>query len=136
MKHQSFPRCQDHRCQGVCREAAIRSDLSVAINKALAEKGIEIPFPQRDLHLRSISPGARVELVVVDRGRPTMRTVNPWMGDYGQEFMDAGPWYCPGGTSFGEFNHADVGGIMPGRVFPVGANKNIAVYCDQPPRPS
>ncbi len=34
----------------------IRSDLAVAINAALAEAGIEIPFPQRDLHVRSIAP--------------------------------------------------------------------------------
>jgi small-conductance mechanosensitive channel len=32
------------------------SDLHVAFNRALAEAGIEIPFPQRDLHLRSIDP--------------------------------------------------------------------------------
>jgi small-conductance mechanosensitive channel len=36
----------------------IRSDLNVAVNRALAEAGIEIPFPQRDLHLRSISEDA------------------------------------------------------------------------------
>jgi potassium-dependent mechanosensitive channel len=28
----------------------------------LAEKGIEMPFPQRDLHLRSISPEVRAEI--------------------------------------------------------------------------
>ncbi len=32
----------------------IRSDLAVAINGAFKEADIEIPFPQRDLHLRSI----------------------------------------------------------------------------------
>ncbi|WP_260294232.1 mechanosensitive ion channel domain-containing protein [Sedimenticola hydrogenitrophicus] len=32
-------------------------DLHMALNKALAEGGIEIPFPQRDLHLRSVAPG-------------------------------------------------------------------------------
>jgi potassium efflux system protein len=31
-------------------------DLHMALNKALAANGIEIPFPQRDLHLRSIDP--------------------------------------------------------------------------------
>jgi small-conductance mechanosensitive channel len=31
----------------------VRSDLAVAVNRALAEAGIEIPFPQRDLHIRS-----------------------------------------------------------------------------------
>jgi small-conductance mechanosensitive channel len=41
---------------------AIRSNLTVHVNDALAAAGIEIPFPQRDLHLRSISPEARAEL--------------------------------------------------------------------------
>jgi small-conductance mechanosensitive channel len=33
---------------------AIRSQLSVAINAALRDAGIQIPFPQRDLHVRSV----------------------------------------------------------------------------------
>lgn len=37
----------------------VQSDLAVAINAALAEAGIEIPFPQRDLHLRSVDPAIR-----------------------------------------------------------------------------
>jgi small-conductance mechanosensitive channel len=32
----------------------LQSDVTVAIAKALEEAGIEIPFPQRDLHLRSV----------------------------------------------------------------------------------
>jgi small-conductance mechanosensitive channel len=32
----------------------VASDLTVAVNSALKEAGIEIPFPQRDLHLRSV----------------------------------------------------------------------------------
>ena len=32
----------------------VRSDLTVAVNRALADADIEIPFPQRDLHLRSV----------------------------------------------------------------------------------
>jgi len=32
----------------------LQSDISVAIVKALKEAGIEIPFPQRDLHVRSV----------------------------------------------------------------------------------
>ena len=40
----------------------IRSDLSVAINAALADANIPIPFPQRDLHLRSIDPAAGKQL--------------------------------------------------------------------------
>ncbi len=37
----------------------LKSDVSVAVGKALAEAGIEIPFPQRDLHVRSIDASAR-----------------------------------------------------------------------------
>jgi len=37
----------------------IESELRVAINRAFAEAGIEIPFPQRDLHIRSVAEGAR-----------------------------------------------------------------------------
>ena len=39
---------------------AIRSAVALAMNRALNESGIEIPFPQRDLHLRSISPDVRL----------------------------------------------------------------------------
>ena len=31
----------------------VASELRVAVNQALADAGIEIPFPQRDLHVRS-----------------------------------------------------------------------------------
>ncbi len=37
---------------------AVLTQLNVAINRALAENGIEIPFPQRDLHLRSVDADA------------------------------------------------------------------------------
>jgi len=40
----------------------VRSDLTVAINRALREAGIAIPFPQRDLHLRSVDPEVREAL--------------------------------------------------------------------------
>jgi small-conductance mechanosensitive channel len=36
---------------------AVRSELAVAAYQALTEAGIEIPFPQRDLHLRSVDTG-------------------------------------------------------------------------------
>jgi potassium efflux system protein len=39
-----------------------RSDLAVAIQEALEEAGIGVPFPQRDLHLVSVSPNAAAEL--------------------------------------------------------------------------
>ncbi|MBW2237329.1 MAG: mechanosensitive ion channel, partial [Deltaproteobacteria bacterium] len=32
----------------------VRSDLAVSISRAFAEAGIQIPFPQRDLHLRNL----------------------------------------------------------------------------------
>jgi len=34
----------------------VSSDLAVAINAAFRDEGIQIPFPQRDLHLRSSAP--------------------------------------------------------------------------------
>ncbi len=34
----------------------MRHRLNVAINRALAEAGFEIPFPQRDLHLKNVPP--------------------------------------------------------------------------------
>jgi len=35
----------------------VPSAVTVAINDALKEAGIEIPFPQRDLHLRGVPEG-------------------------------------------------------------------------------
>ena len=35
----------------------VSSEMAVKIYEALNEAGLEIPFPQRDLHLRSVSPG-------------------------------------------------------------------------------
>ncbi len=34
-----------------------QSDLALKVNRILAENGIEIPFPQRDLHLKSVPQG-------------------------------------------------------------------------------
>jgi len=39
-----------------------KSDLNMAIDKAFREQGIEIPFPQRDLHLRD-GPPVRLDIV-------------------------------------------------------------------------
>jgi small-conductance mechanosensitive channel len=41
----------------------VRSELAVAIQRALAEANISVPFPQRDLHLRTVSPDAASEIV-------------------------------------------------------------------------
>jgi len=35
----------------------VRSEIAMAVMKRLDEAGIEIPFPQRDLHLRTVPPG-------------------------------------------------------------------------------
>jgi len=40
----------------------VKSDVAVAVNSALAEAKIEIPFPQRDLHLQSIEPAIAAAL--------------------------------------------------------------------------
>lgn len=40
----------------------VQSDMSVAISHALREAEIQIPFPQRDLHLRTVSPEAREDI--------------------------------------------------------------------------
>jgi len=38
---------------------SIMSDITLAVEKAIKEAGIEIPFPQRDLHVRSVDDAAR-----------------------------------------------------------------------------
>jgi small-conductance mechanosensitive channel len=40
----------------------LKSDVAILVAHALREAGIEIPFPQRDLHLRSIDSSLRSEL--------------------------------------------------------------------------
>lgn len=42
----------------------IRSELNVRVYDALRAAGIEIPFPQQDLHLRSVAPAAGAALAV------------------------------------------------------------------------
>jgi small-conductance mechanosensitive channel len=39
-----------------CRPRRFRSDLNFAIERKLREAGIEIPFPQRDVHIRTARP--------------------------------------------------------------------------------
>jgi potassium efflux system protein len=41
---------------------AIRSDMTIRVYDALNAAGIEIPFPQQDLHVRSVSPAAAARL--------------------------------------------------------------------------
>jgi potassium efflux system protein len=48
------------RChiRNIDRRLDVISDMNFAIDRAFRENGIEIPFPQRDLHVRSWTPGA------------------------------------------------------------------------------
>lgn len=41
---------------------SVESEINTAINHALAEAGVEIPFPQRDLHLRTVGTDAARKL--------------------------------------------------------------------------
>jgi potassium efflux system protein len=43
--------------RNVDQRLSVLSDINFAIDRAFRENGIEIPFPQRDLHLRSLPPG-------------------------------------------------------------------------------
>ena len=43
------------------------SELALAVHRSLCEAGIAIPFPQRDLHLASVSPDVQAVLSGVDR---------------------------------------------------------------------
>lgn len=38
----------------------VRSEIALVVMKSLADAGVEIPFPQRDLHLRSVEAGAGI----------------------------------------------------------------------------
>jgi small-conductance mechanosensitive channel len=55
----------------------IRSELTVRVYEALAAAGIEIPFPQQSLHLRSVSPEASAALAM---HRPTAPPPAPSAG--------------------------------------------------------
>jgi potassium-dependent mechanosensitive channel len=48
----------------------VRSDLAIKLRDGLAEAGIEVPLPQRDLHLRSVSAAAAGVLGVGDSEAP------------------------------------------------------------------
>ena len=49
---------------------AIRSEMAIEIHRALSEAGIEIPFPQRDLHLRSLAPELESKLAAAMQAAP------------------------------------------------------------------
>ena len=49
------------RCWTKAPAPDIQSDVGVAVNRALVEAGIEIPFPQQDLHVKSVDESIRKE---------------------------------------------------------------------------
>jgi len=54
----------------------VRSEIAMVVMKCLADAGIEIPFPQRDLHLRSVPDGIeyveKLESLLSDEGGQTL----------------------------------------------------------------
>ena len=52
------------------RGYSIRSELAVAVQEALEQAGIGVPFPQRDLHLVSVSPNAALDLGAATQPSP------------------------------------------------------------------
>jgi small-conductance mechanosensitive channel len=53
----------------------VRHDLLFEIDDSFRKAGIEIPFPQRDLHVRSIQPSLRVEYA--DRAGAVLKRSEP-----------------------------------------------------------
>ncbi len=49
---------------------SLRSELAVAVQEALEHAGIGVPFPQRDLHLVSVSPDAAPDLGTATQPSP------------------------------------------------------------------
>jgi potassium-dependent mechanosensitive channel len=51
-----------------------KSDVAVAVSEALEHAGIEIPYPQRDLRLRSLEPAVRAALIPENEGRTVLES--------------------------------------------------------------
>jgi len=67
-------------CWSTAGEAFVAaSNVALAINRGLAEAGVQIPFPQRDLHLVSVAPGigAKAGLSAAETGGDGTPDPNP-----------------------------------------------------------
>jgi potassium efflux system protein len=58
----------------------VKTDLNLGINDALAEAGIEIPFPQRDLHIRSVDSSIGAPILSKPDGEPKHSPTSPAAG--------------------------------------------------------
>jgi small-conductance mechanosensitive channel len=55
------------RMHGVKSKTGLKSDYYYALYCRLSDAGIEIPFPQQDMHIRSIAPKAAEEMSKLKR---------------------------------------------------------------------
>lgn len=63
----------------------LKSDVAIGVSRALREAGVEIPFPQRDLHLRSV--GA----LITEIGPLNPKACSAKTGELGAQTDEAGP---------------------------------------------
>ena len=63
------------------------------------------------------------------------RGIDAGVGRNGEEFVNARPGYGPWCLSLRELHDMGIRGIMPGRIFSMGVNEQVAVDGDHPPRP-
>ena len=52
----------------------VKSEVGVAVSEALEQAGIEVPFPQRDLRVRSLEPAVRAALLPENEGRTVLES--------------------------------------------------------------
>jgi small-conductance mechanosensitive channel len=54
-----------------------KSDVAIAVSAALERAGIEVPFPQTDLRLRSLEPAVRAALLAGSEERTIFESHSP-----------------------------------------------------------
>jgi potassium-dependent mechanosensitive channel len=65
-----------------------KSDVAVAVSEALELAGIEVPFPQRDLRVRSLEPAVRAALLAGNEGRTIFESHSPRSPEKGMTSND------------------------------------------------